>query len=136
MSASAHRGKTFRRFRCCRGFTLVEVLVGTAIATFILVGVLTTYIISMRSLAAITNYDKLHMDGRLAVEYFAKDIRAVTNIVSYPNVSNITVIVPTGFGNTGAVTNSATVTYSTSAGGFYRYDSRTGKTDLIATNIN
>lgn len=128
--------KVSRWIRDCRGLTLVEILVATAVGAIILVGVMTTYIMSVRSFAYIANYDQMHMNGRLAVEYFAKDMRSVTNIVSFPNSSNITVIIPTGFNATGGVTNSATVTYSTSAGAFYRYDSRTGNTDKLAANIN
>jgi Tfp pilus assembly protein PilW len=116
--------------------TLAETLVATAIGAFVLVGVMTTYIISVRSFAAISNYDKIHGDGRITMEYFSRDMRAVTNIVTFSNSSNITVLLPTGFNATGAVTNTATVTYSTSAGALYRYDSRTGKTDLLATNIS
>ena len=120
----------------CRGLTLAETLVATAVGAIILVGAMTTYIISVRSFAAMANYDIIHGDGRIAVEYFAKDMRAVTNIVSFPNSSNITVTIPTGFNSSGAVTNIATISYSTTGGAFYRYDSRTGYTNMLATNIN
>jgi len=120
----------------CRGLTLAETLVATAVGAIILVGAMTTYIISVRSFAAMANYDIIHGDGRIAVEYFAKDMRAVTNVISFPNSSNITVTIPTGFNSSGVVTNIATISYSTTGGAFYRYDSRTGNTNMLATNIN
>ena len=120
----------------CRGLTLAETLVATAVGAIILLGAMTTYIISVRSFAAMSNYDKIHGDGRIAVEYFAKDMRAVTNVISFPNSSNITVTIPTGFNSSGVVTNIATISYSTTGGAFYRYDSRTGNTNMLATNIN
>lgn len=125
-----------RRLRDRRGMTMAEMMVATAIGAMILAGVATTYIMSLRGFIASSNYYQIHGDGRLAVTYFAKDMRAVSNITSFANSSNITVSIPTGFDSTGGVTNSATVTYSTSAGALYRYDSRTGNTDMLASNIN
>ena len=116
--------------------TLAEIMVATAIGSMILTGVATTYIMSLRGFAAMANYNQIHGDGRIAVNYFAKDMRAVTNILYFPNPSNITVVVPIGFSTSGAVTNSASITYSTSDGALYRYDSRTGNTDMLATNIS
>jgi Tfp pilus assembly protein PilW len=115
---------------------IVEVMIAAAIGAMILIGVATTYIMSLRGFVAMANYNQIHGDGRIAVNYFAKDMRAVTNILSYPNASNITVVVPVGFSTSGAVTNSASIAYSTRAGALYRFDSRTGNTDMLATNIN
>jgi len=125
-----------RRWRGRSGFTLVEIMVAAAISVIILAGVLTTYILSLRGFAAMANYDKLHSDGRIAVNYFAKDMRAVTNITSYSSSSNITVTVPTAFDTSGNVTASKTVQYYVSGGALYRNDSSTQKTDMLATNIN
>jgi hypothetical protein len=116
--------------------TLAEIMVASAIGAMILTGVATTYIMSLRGFAAMANYNQIHGDGRTAVNYFAKDMRAVTNIIYFPNPSNITVVVPIGFSASGAVSNTASITYSTSAGALYRYDSRTGNIDMLATNIN
>jgi len=107
----------------------------TAIGAFVLAGVSTTYIMSQRGLAAMANYGRIHSDARIAMEYFARDMRGVTNIISFANSSNITVSIATGFNATGAITNTATVTYSTSGGALSRYDSRTGATDTLASHI-
>lgn len=136
MSATRQISMIVRRLRGSRGMTLAETLVGTAVGALILAGVVTTYIISVRGFSAVSNYNQIHGDGRIAVTYFAKDIRAVSSIASFSNPSNITVTIPTAFNASGVATNTATVTYSTSAGALYRYDSRTGKTDMLATNIS
>ena len=116
--------------------TLAEMMVATTIGAFILVGVMTTYIVCLRSFAAISNYDRMHSDGRLAVTYFAKDMRAVSGITSFPNASNITVNIPTAFNTAGSPISNKTVSYTTSGGGLYRLDSSNGNNDLLATNIN
>jgi Tfp pilus assembly protein PilW len=125
-----------RRLRDPRAMTLAETMVATAVGAITLAGVTTTYIISLRSFMAITNYCRIHADGRLAVTYFAKDMRAVSGITTFLNSSNMTVSIPTAFNSSGTVTSSKSVTYTTSKGGFYRLDSSTGKTDMLATNIN
>jgi Tfp pilus assembly protein PilW len=115
---------------------LAEAMIASAIGVFIMAGVMTTYVLSLRGFAAMSNYSKLHADGRIAVNYFAKDIRAVTNITSYSSSSNITVAIPATFSSAGAVTSTKTVNYYFSKGALYRYDSSTLKTDMLATNIN
>ena len=135
MALTTSPSSSARRLRDPGGQTLAETLIALAIGAIILAGIATTYIISLRGFAAIQNYDEIHAEGRLAVSYFAKDIRAVTNITSYLNASNITVAIP-AFDGSGSVTNTKTVSYTTSGGALYRYDSSTGNTDLLATNIS
>ena len=125
-----------RRLCDSRASTLAETLVASAIGAFILVGVMTTYIISIKSFTAFANYREIHAGGRKAVNYFAKDMRGVSGITLFPNSSNITVTVPMTFDSSGGVTSNKIVSYSTSRGALYRYDSSTGNTDLLASNIN
>jgi Tfp pilus assembly protein PilW len=124
-----------RRWRDSRASTLAETLVASAIGALVLVGVMTTYIMSIKGFTAISNYRQIHGDGRLAVSYFARDIRGVSSISSFANPSNITVAIPTAFNSSGTVISNKTVSYTTSGGKFSRYDSSTGKTDLLASNI-
>ena len=125
-----------RWLRGSRGSTLAEALVASAIGAFILVGVMTTYIISIKSFTAFANYREIHAGGRRAVNYFAKDMRGVSSIKLFPNSSNITVYVPMAFDSSGGVTSNKIVSYSMSRGGLYRSDSSTGNTDLLASNIS
>lgn len=135
MNARAYFSTITRRWRDSRASTLAETLIAAAIGAFILTGVMTTYVMSVKGFTAISNYRQIHGDGRLAVTYFARDMRGVSSIFSFANPSNITVIIPT-FNNFGTVTSTKTVSYTTSGGKFSRYDSSTGKTDKLADNIN
>src|SRR6266478_5236845 len=101
-----------RRLRGSQAQTLAEAMVATAIGAFILIGVMTTYITSVKGFTAIANYREIHAGGRLAVTYFAKDMRGVSGVTSFPNSSNITVTVPTVFNTSGSVTSSKSVSYT------------------------
>ena len=116
------------------GFTLVEVMVAVAIGGIIMAAVMTTYVISIRGFRAIANYAEIHSDGRLAIDYFAKDMRAVSTVSNF-GTSNLVVTIPTAFTVTGSVISNKTVTYSISSGTLYRADSSTGKTSALAHNI-
>lgn len=136
MNARSRFSTITRRWRDSRASTLAETLIASAIGAFILTGVMTTYIMSVKGFTAISNYQQIHGDGRLAVTYFARDMRGVSSISSFANPSNITVVIPTAFNSSGTVISNKTVSYTTSGGTFSRYDSSTGKTDMLAANIN
>lgn len=117
------------------GFTLTEVMVAMVIGTFILTGILTTYVIAVKGLAGVSNYVEIHADGRYAVDRFAADMRGVNNITSY-GASNLVCVVPVAFSSSGAVLSNKTIRYFSNAGAFYRWDSAVGVTNKIAANIN
>ena len=116
------------------GFSLVELNIAMTIGTFIMAAVVSSYLVSVQGFQAVSNYAEIHRNGREAVNYFAKDMRAVYSITSF-NGSNITVRIPTVFGSTGLVLSNKTVSYTYTGGGIYRYDSSTGYTDMLATNV-
>jgi prepilin-type N-terminal cleavage/methylation domain-containing protein len=117
------------------GFTLVEMMMGLAIATMVLVGILATYILAVKGLTAVSNYAEIHSGGRRSADTIAKDMRGVSSISSFPNPSNIVVVIPTSFSSSGVITGSKTITYSMSNGALYRTDSNTGFAKQLATNI-
>lgn len=116
------------------GFTLAEVMVATALGSMIMLAVVTTYLIAIRSFRAISNYAEIHADGRLAIDQFARDMRAVNRVTSF-SISNIVVSIPVAFSSTGSVTTNKTVAYSISNGTLYRSDSAAGSTKALAGNI-
>ena len=123
-----------RRGTAC--FTLSEVMIASAIGTLMLVGIMTTYVLSVRAYQGINNYAQIHGDGRKAIDRFALDMRSVSSVQSMNNsMSNATLVVtvPTNF--VGSVPLNTTVTYTWSGGAFYRTDSSTGRTSLLATNV-
>jgi len=68
------------RRRTARGFTLVEMIVGSALAAFILTAVMTTFLFLGRSGANIQNYTDMEAQARKALEIFAQDVRQASAI--------------------------------------------------------
>jgi prepilin-type N-terminal cleavage/methylation domain-containing protein len=96
--------------RLRRGFTLVEVMVASTLASFVLAGVLSTFLFLGRSGANLRNYSDMESQARKALEMFAEDVRQASAI-TWTSSSNITLAV-----------NSVAIayTYNSSAGTFTR----------------
>lgn len=92
-----------------RGFTLVEVMIAAALASFILAGVLSTFLFLGRSGANISNYSDMEAQARKALELFAEDTRQAS-AVSWANGGNSVTL----------TVNSVDVTYSYASGNFSR----------------
>ncbi|MSU50892.1 MAG: hypothetical protein EXS37_17685 [Opitutus sp.] len=82
------------------GFTLVEVMIGASLSSFILAGVLTAFVFLGRSGASISNYNDMESQARRALELFAQDTRQASTI-TWNSKFSVTMVVDTG-----------TVTYS------------------------
>lgn len=111
-------------------FTLVEVIIGSTLGAFILVGVLSTFLMLGRSGTNIVSYTTMDVQARRALEEFAQDVRMANN-VHWNSASSITLTVPDNYAST-----SNQVTYawdstpgSVSFGCFYRMPG-----DASATN--
>lgn len=63
-----------------RAFTLVEIMIGAALSSFILLGVMTTFLFLGRSGANVQNYNDMEAQARKALEYFAQDVRQASSI--------------------------------------------------------
>lgn len=63
-----------------RGFTLVEVMISAALSTFILAGVLSTFLFLGRSGANLRNYSDMESQARRGLELFAEDVRQASAI--------------------------------------------------------
>lgn len=68
------------RNRARRGFTLVEMMVGASLASFILAGVLSTFLFLGRSGANLRNYSDMEAEARKGLELFAEDTRQASAI--------------------------------------------------------
>jgi prepilin-type N-terminal cleavage/methylation domain-containing protein len=112
-----------------RGFTLVEMLVGSTLAAFILTAVMTTFLFLGRSGANVQNYNDMEAQSRRALEQFAQDVRQASEITW--NAAGNTTVTVNGvstvlqWANGGSVTlnvDSVPVTYvyATNQRGFYR----------------
>jgi prepilin-type N-terminal cleavage/methylation domain-containing protein len=101
------------------GFTLVEMMVGAALSSFILAGVLSTFLFMGRTGANIRNYSDMESQARRALEQFAQDVRQAS-AVSWTNDTTIVLTV-----------DGASVTYAYSSGSFTRR-ATTGTSTLLS----
>jgi len=78
--------------RARRGFTLVEILVSTGIAAFVLAGVLTSFLFIARSGQNLANYTDMESQARRGLELFAQDVRQASGI-TWNSASSVTLTV-------------------------------------------
>ena len=74
------------------GFTLVEMMIGAALSTFILAGVMSTFLFLGRTGANVANYTEVEGQARRGLELFAEDVRQASAITWNSNVS-VTLVV-------------------------------------------
>ncbi|MFZ5494222.1 MAG: PulJ/GspJ family protein [Verrucomicrobiota bacterium] len=74
-----------RKSRAAQAFTLAEILIGLGISSFILTGVLSTFLFLGRSGANIQNYNDMEAQARNALELFAEDTRQASAITWISN---------------------------------------------------
>ena len=116
------------------GFTLVEVLFALAIGTFIIAGVMTSYIFAVKGFRELSNYNEMQADGRRAQDWFARDLWAGMAIASCTS-NQLIVVLPTTISSDGHVTASNQVTHLYQDGSWYRIDGNTGQSTLLAENV-
>lgn len=76
------------------GFTLVEMMIGATISSFVLAAVLTTFLFMGRSGANVQNYNDMEVQARNALEYFAEDTRQGSGVV-WNTASSVSITVGT-----------------------------------------
>lgn len=79
ISSTPWRGPEGRR-TLRKGFTLVEVMISSTIAAFILAGILSSFLFMGRSGANVSNYNDMETQARNALEQFAQDVRQASAI--------------------------------------------------------
>lgn len=105
--------------RRARGFTLVEVMIGSTISVFVLAGILTAFLMMGRSGYNAANYSVMEAEARRALEMFSEEARMANNI-TWNSETSITLRVVTG-----SSTQLVTYAYDSSSSGrtskcFYR----------------
>jgi prepilin-type N-terminal cleavage/methylation domain-containing protein len=98
-----------KRRRASRGFTLVEVLISASISAFIMAGVLSAFLMMGRSGANAYIYTGMESESRIALEYFAEDVR-MSNSVSWTSSTDLTLAVIRSTGGNSS-TNTDSVRY-------------------------
>jgi type II secretory pathway pseudopilin PulG len=76
------------RNRKVRGYTLVEVLIASSLATLLMVAVLTTFLFVGRSAANVRNYSDMETEARMGLERFGRDARQA-NSINWINANSI-----------------------------------------------
>jgi hypothetical protein len=90
-----------------RAFTIVEVMIGASLGSFILLGIISMFLFIGRSGANVANYADMESQARIGLEYFAQDTRQASDMV-WNSATNVSLTV-----------NGATISYS--------YDSANGE---------
>lgn len=89
------------------GFTLVEVMVASALGGFVLWGVLATNLHLIRSGVRIAQYAEMESQTRRGLEQLGRDLR-VASAIRWNNPSDITLTLPTATGASIQVTYACT----------------------------
>jgi prepilin-type N-terminal cleavage/methylation domain-containing protein len=105
------------------GYTLVEVMISTAVVAIIVAAVMTEYVALLKGYETVQTYRDLHSQARFGVDVFTRDIRGASGVVSGTS-NSVTFTVPTGSGTD-------TITYSQSGNQFLRSLSSGGSTNTI-----
>ena len=121
------------------GFSLVEVMIGATIGSFVLLGVLSTFLMLGRSGVNLNSYTTMEAQTRRALEDFAEDVRMSSNI-TFNSTSSITLTVIDNYTTT---SNQVTYAWDTTPGSstfhyFYRVpgtSAATSPTTLYVANV-
>ncbi len=116
------------------GFTVIEITFATAIAAFILTGVMTSYVFSVKGFRGLANYNQMQADGRSAVDWLSRDLRFGLGISSWRS-NSLVVLLPAGVNSAGIVTSTNSVTHTIQGAAWYRVNSN-GTRKQLATNVS
>lgn len=95
------------------GFTLVEVLISTALSAMVLAGVMSSFLFLSRSGVQASYYNDMQRDVRNALERFTGDLR-MTSAIAWNGSQSITLTVPNNYTST---SNQVTYAYDSSSSG-------------------
>lgn len=81
-----------------RGFTLLELLVSSALASMLMVAILSTFIFLGRSLSRLASYQALENEARKGLGYLRQDFALARAVKSgtTPTGATVTLVLPTG----------------------------------------
>ncbi len=102
-------------------FSLVEIMIGASIGSFVLLGILTAFVTLGRNGARLYNYNTMETESRRALDEFSQDVRMASGI-TWNSASSVTLTVPDNYA---AYENKVTYAYDSATTGetrrtFYR----------------
>jgi prepilin-type N-terminal cleavage/methylation domain-containing protein len=121
------------------GFTLVELMVASGIGSFVLMGVLSTFVMMGRSGLSASNYADMEASSRRGVDEFARDVRMSSNL-AWNSTTSVTLTVPDNYAT---YANKVTYAFDSSTTGatartFYRQPGDVGSSNprsIMARNV-
>lgn len=108
-----------------KGFTLVEILIGATLSSFILAGVISTFVFLGRSGLNVQHYNDMESQARRALEIFAEDVRQASTI-TWTDSKTVQLRVNL---------SDVTYAYNSSSKAFTRTPGRTTPVDVLITGI-
>jgi Tfp pilus assembly protein PilW len=77
-----------------RGFTLTELMISGVLSTVILAGVLSTFLMILRTGANASSYSELEARARKALELFSREVRLANSVGSNYSATSVTLGIP------------------------------------------
>jgi prepilin-type N-terminal cleavage/methylation domain-containing protein len=112
-----------RRFQ--RGFTLVELLVATAVGVFLMATMMVTLVVTSRSFNAIGNYVDLDKQSRNTLDVMSRDIRQAGGLTNWTSTNLSFTNLDGRLLSYSYITNSGILTYTNAS---------TGKSAVLLSN--
>jgi prepilin-type N-terminal cleavage/methylation domain-containing protein len=126
-------GPGFNRPRRARGFTLVEVMISSALCAMLILAATTTFVFLLRGERSLANYSEMNAKARKILEQMGRDFRTCGDVPSGGfNSTSVTLSVPTN--TSGAAWQSVTWSYNPATGSVSRTVG--GIASIYATNVS
>lgn len=93
MASPISSTRRIERSRACRGFTLTEILIAFGLASILMTGVMTTFVMMGRTGYLAQNYTELEVEARKALELFSREARMANGVSAYSTTS-VTFTIP------------------------------------------
>jgi Tfp pilus assembly protein PilW len=148
MDNTAFQISSIRRVKhkTCRAFTLVEVMVGATLSSFVLAGVLSTFLMMGRIGTNVVNYSEAEAKARNALERFSREAHQAYSVAAGYNgfsvtlgmPDNTTARIPLSLDSNGANANGAykvTYTFNTSDKTLERQIVGGGAPEILVTGV-
>ncbi|WP_269538927.1 PilW family protein [Cerasicoccus fimbriatus] len=113
-----------------KGFTIMEIMISTALLGFLMAGLVSTFVFMLRSSVSLGNYADMNRDGTYFLERFGREIRMTSNVITAAD-NSFTIDVDSTSG-----TERITYSYLSSSGELVRVNNTTSSKKVMLDNIS
>jgi Tfp pilus assembly protein PilW len=103
-----------------RAFSLIEVVISATLSGFILLAILTSFLMLGRTGASIQNYTDIEAQTRKALEYFSRETRSAFAVATGYSTSSVTLSIPDSSATRNALGYNVTYAYDSANSRFTR----------------